>query len=350
MDDVLAAIFARKHRITATELRRLDAEQRRRLRDLASGHRPSRDRARAIELLARAEPEVGQEVLAAVLADSDEDPLWRAAAASNLATAGGRAAEAALRRAIRRGESALVMHRVCLALAKIGTSASIPVLQDLARAAGPELALTASFAARLIAARDGVGGVALPLPAPERPQPSPGSAEIKATIRPAEPALVERIAEDIGVGAHGLRLASGAAFDVSCGRVRTALLLNADLLGERLLEEPWRRPCLVGVIARHAEEADSYSASRVILAAPGEDGRVVLTVHRGDGVETEIGFAYREGREGRFDLSSVRPTGSWISEIRGQVRDGAVGSIEIVSRRVRTAKRAPEPLAPGGLS
>jgi hypothetical protein len=330
----LTDVFNAQHLIPRQTLRELDARDLRELESsvLGEAHRPYR--IRAMDALVAARGAGAIKALAQVLANEDEDPTVRAAAASQLGRAGP-PAETPLLSALEAASEPTILVSVAGALGKVGTAAAIEPLRTLADrddAVGQQ----ARFAATIIAFRERRPGHEPPQVADSDVLPVPERDRAPVSYRPLRQDEALTAFEDLRQDSFGVPLAPESAFRIDCARERFLVALEEK---PATLEEP----TLAGLVARRSYAQGTYSVSWLVLTWPGEDGAVQVGVYRPSGHQVLAGTARLEGEQATFELRSVRGRGNLAVEVHGTVERGRITALEGTTGHERAERGEPTP-------
>ena len=297
----------------------------------------SRRRARA-SLQNRARRD-GGEVLAEVLADTQEAPRFRHMAAVGLYRLGGSAGEEALAAASRRADE-LTAPVIAMGLGRIGSAKRLAMIERLEAVAAPHGKARAAFAATLLAYRHRLPGHDVRAPG--------GNALQELGRRKSQPIEAAKARSDLAARAAaaleetplGVDVTTENAVRIVCGPSTFVWLWARDLAaaGFSALAE---RKGVAGVLFRRSPVENAYALSAVGLGTPTRAG-VRLTVHRAD--SGKILYSGLVAPDGALELKARNQPGLAAVAVKARVESGrvAVGTAKsaVVVREARTPKRA----------
>jgi hypothetical protein len=266
------------------------------------------NRVRALELVAHSDPAEIVQAAGALLADPAVDAEILAAGVLLAATAG------ELATLVIQGAAAATDPTVAFAAwraaQQIGSGNDLPLLQNLASAAGGIVGDQAAFSLSVIAYRAGVGGFELPVPA------SDSLLEIASTAATTTIDVSAAGSEDFallmqlsGAELYGVSVTQETSTAIDCGGQHMLVALDSSFVAaapDRLTQGP----ALAGLIALLDPLGTGYSVSSLILSWPADTGFNVAA-HRPDGPQLYYGLG-----EVTADTASV--------SLRAVGRQGAV--------------------------
>jgi HEAT repeats len=345
MQNRLEELFAATHRLNKAVVGQLTSTDLDDLRSIASGRRVSAHRIRALEALVLAAPSDAAQVLADVLADPQNDPGLRAAAASQLARTGSPSAEDVLLRNLESATDVTVRTKIIGGLARIGSTFSIEVLDRLTSDSEPAVSRLAAFSRRVIAYRGGLHGYSVPAPGQDEYLriDVATSAPLVAGIAGEEEARATFADIGPGAGAFSLDLSSQHALQIECGLTRM-LLAPSEQFVRRGVAGLLRRPMLPALIAQRAPSDGSYSVRMVVLAGPEDGGIFHIAVYRTEGTLTMFGLGAKDDEGATFELRSVQARGNHASLVRGRLQSSAIVFTEAAVGTRIEGQSSPQPL------
>ncbi len=289
-------------------------------------------------------------LLAGVAADPEQSVALRAMAVQALGEESKQAHRRALHELLGCGEGE-VERRVVEAMGRIGGSEELEALRAF-RTGDPVLKRTSDTAKTLLSYRTGGRGNRLPLP-DERDVLVLGNLP-RAPIRAAALATVE-LEQQAGVFKRelpGMRLAP-AAYALTCGKLRYALLFNRDVVRGDAAAHLGRSSAVLGALLRLDDATGEYHLDAYLLTHPGPGATARLFLLRPSGHVCHHG-QLRLGKQATgFELSAINGRHTRPIHLAGHLVYRTL-DLQLETAEVATAKapeqpppRAPRLIPPG---
>jgi hypothetical protein len=348
MPNRIDEILFERHAVDRSTLASLSKDEVEELRRIALQRRDSVNRVRALGFLVRLSDPAADEAVRKILADSAESPDLRAAAAA-LAARFGKGAETWLVESLRYSAEAVVRLRIAASLGEIGSRHSADALRELAKDNDAGVRSQAEFSLSVLAAREGIEGFALPVPAKDQilePRADDASA---FTVRRASLRATAQVLESLGKRTFDMHLERDNLYAIACERAHMILGFDKQLMSTGVADWVASRPRLVGLACALAPVEDTYSVQWLIFSWPSQRGHVHLAAHRPSGQQILYGSATLEARALSFMLDSLRGPGRLAIRLRGLLVDGGLEVHEAVAARRRELGLVPRALELPGL-
>lgn len=325
MNDYLEFLLDYKHRYTEAQIKRLQPAEINELYDLSTTSEQGLIRQKAIQILARASPELIRPDLEKTLANDTAPERLRLLAVAYLNLMAYPATEALYLKLLSRQDLPLLLQvKLIKGLSQFGTYRALDLLARLENR--PQLENMITLATVLISAREKrpfSRTYALDPPRPYEP-------EDRETIRPQiRPAVVLPYT-------YGLALSDSAYF-YECVRSHYTILpaRSLDL-------RPRKYPQMAAILALRSRFDDSYHANMLVVLMPPEREESQIVVYRTDGL---ICYGGRLGPDGTFLLSTQKKFADDQVFLQGQWDDRQLEFKEFSSSRQLKNKKRPLPLS-----
>jgi hypothetical protein len=260
-----------------------------------------------------------------ILSDGKEQPRLRAVAASGL----GEVATPASVRALERGlqsQEPVTMRASAKALANVGSSKHVEVLQGLAQNPGP-VGQDAQRALKVLSDRLKVGGS-------ERGDVR--TVPVQATGKPTPIRIETPSAGDVANAIKTLpsrKLARRSAVSMKCQGRQLVFVFDEAALNRGV--DMLKRDGEIGIVAEPPGiESSKWSARYRIAIEPQDAGAFRIHVTTQDGRTMFFGRGVTEGRVATFELAAAEVPGAQPIEIRGRF-DGTKVAFDVACSAVR---------------
>jgi hypothetical protein len=266
-------------------------------------------RVRALEILARVDPENAAAAVGQML-EQGADPPSLAGAIGALAAAGPLATPLAL--ATVASDAPEIASLSWMTLQRTATGDDLAVIGPLAQQAADEVLDHAQFTQSVIAYRAGLEGFELPLG--ELLELGPDAETLFIETGPTDEFDFELLFRLSSPELYGLSLSRDATTTIDCGDAHMLLALDEGILGA-LPGRLDQAPALVGLIAVLDAFGTSYSVCDLVLTWPDREGGLNVAVHTPGGTQEYFGTGSSADDTVNLDLRSVVQPGAVPVEI-----------------------------------
>lgn len=289
--------------------------------------------------LARSDRRDREELLAAVLKNSDEPRRYRATAAVALGWIATGAAEDKLLGQVA-NTSDTAFPELLRSLGRIGGPSALEAIDSMRLPEDHPGKTTAAYAAALIAHRLGLSGHEIPFPDQAELLEPPTKDARPLTFVASDVATAGEVLSDLGQHPYGIKCSNTVLTRVQCVGEINVICPNVEFLGNRA-ELLTRRKAIVALVATQSPETANYSASYVVLSRPSTAGAVNIMVHRSSGRVVLAGAAHISDGRLNFELRAIRRPGAWALLLRGSMADGNLEMSEALSSSAPENRRVP---------
>lgn len=247
------------------------------------------DKKRAVTALARSESSAeASDILASIVADTEETTRVRAVAASNLGLMPPEAAERALLQNLT-ADDEVVRVEVFKSLGRIGTTEGLDRLKALPDPENDYAKRQLSLAKLAISFRSG---------SEERDvQDANSTLGIRWTTHAAKTVEGRQVQENIDMiwgSIYGITLNSDIGFEIGCGRTKHFLFLNDVMKRGAFVESIRSRNMIAGLLALQEEGTRHFTTRYLLLTSPSDAG-LEVTIVRTNGDIVYAGEARPDG-------------------------------------------------------
>lgn len=349
MPNRIDELFFEKHRVERATLENLDKEEVEELRRIALDRPDNPNRVRALGFLTQLEDRAALDAARRILTNAEENADVRAAAAS-LAARFGSDAEPALLESIAHSRESLVRRRIAASLGESGGRKGIEALRELANDDDESVRSQAEFSMSVLAARDGLDEMRLPIPARDDIlEPRPGAAQ-PFTVDRASLDEATRVLQALERRTFGVAVSRDGVFAVSCERDQMMIAVDERLSRPDFTERVASRPSIPALVLAPAPDDDTYSVRWIVFSWPATAERFHLAVHRPSGQQILFGEAFIEARSVAFVLESVRGSGRLAIRFTGRLIEDRIEVREAIASRLREPANVPRAFQLPGLS
>lgn len=348
MPNRIDELFFEKHRVERATLENLDKDEVEELRRIALERPDNPNRIRALGFLTQLEDRAALDAVRRILTNAEESADMRAAAAA-IATRFGSDAEPALLESIAHARESLVRRRIAASLGESGGRKAVEALRQLANDDDDSVRSQAEFSLSVLAARDGLDEVRLPIPSRDDIlEPRSGAAQPFAVDR-ASLSEATRVLQALERRTFGVAVSRDSIFAVSCERDQMMIALDERLSRPDFTERVASKPSIPALVLSPAPDDDTYSVRWIVFSWPATAERFHLAVHRPSGQQILFGEAFIEARSVAFVLESVRGSGRLAIRFTGRLVEDRIEVREAIASRLRQPADAPRAFRLPGL-
>jgi len=308
--------------------------------DEATGTGAHGRRARAVEILAASRRSDAKASLLKLAGDASVDSHVLSAVAFGLRRHPGQETEDAMLAALSRDDSAAKLSALAT-LMRVGGAQALAALSSTS-ATEPTVKRAHGFASSVIAHRVGAPGHAPAVPPPTSVLGLSGPTSGFSAARVNAPRLAELTTSMAG-DTFDVMSSPKRCFELSCGGVDLALLLESRPYADSLAYALRTRPILLGVLAKRAEEDGSFSAWRIFLGGPTASGGIYVSAHATDGLLVLYGESTPSAGELDISLQTVRFPGAHAARVQAHASGGDL-AVSGLSALTRVPAMTPQPI------
>ena len=287
------------------------------------------------------------QLMARVLDAPNGEPYLRAGAVRLLAASPTQDAERRVIRLLDKDVPPVVRESAAAALALIGDETALLSLEHLAELDQSDNGRMLRFAHVLISHRRHIASKFLALPlAEERLRFEDRAQSFQGRAVGLE--VMTQIRDDLRGSSERLMTPAREGLEFVCGKARSVLVLNLDVIANGPAAE-LQRPSILGIVARYSPDHERWYIARTLLTGPVEGNTFYVAVYRRDGVLDLYGTGSLDRREfevvsaPRLGGTAIRAQGYWHGT--SVVMSGVSGTRKLPRRKAEPVDRPVEPAA-----
>lgn len=338
---LLIEIFASKHQIPISTIKRLSTYERKRVRQVASGDildMGRGERIKALRLLSSLGSHLDCSRLGKIVKSKKEDSEIRAAAAIYLGHFAPKIAEPELINQLNAGDD-LVVSKVSKSLGNIGGPAAYRALSRIKAKPKSYLDRQVTFAKALIAYRLNLDDDPMPFVKGVSRRPGATDKDQTLTLRRAQAKSVQTAIERLDGGLYGMIPATKSGFAVNSDQAKWMMFVNQQTEKNGISQSMLDRKLILGVLARWIEETKTYDAQYAFLTKPLGNKGVQIMVVRSDGTVMYSGKATAKGGSLSFTVSDTQRPGTSKTRISGEFTPKGINFQAGITLNRREGKR-----------